>query len=359
MLLLWALAFLPTAVAGCGGGQQPASSGAVAREEASREAQSPEAAAARPTVVATTTIVADLVRQVAGDRVSVESLMGPGVDPHAYRATPRDADRLVRADLIVAGGLHLEGKLVDLLARLGRSRRVVLAAEAVPAADLLEAAPGVPDPHVWFDASLWCHAVEPLVDPLAAIDPAGADSYRRRADDYVRRLRSLHESLQSAFTAIPVERRVLITAHDAFGYLGRGYGIEVVGLQGVSTESEAGLADVNRIVNLVVGRGIPAVFVETSVPDRAVEAMCEGVRARGRPIRIGGRLYSDALGEPGSGADTLEGMLLANAETIRRELSGGSGSAAAESVEEHSSPRRQAAGLSPEAGANDSAEPSR
>jgi manganese/zinc/iron transport system substrate-binding protein len=307
----------------------------------------PPAQPARPLVVATTTIVADLVRQVAGDRVSIETLMGPGVDPHAYRATPRDADRLARADLIVAGGLHLEGKLVDLLARLGRSKRVVLAAEAVPAADLLEAAAGVPDPHVWFDASLWCHAVEPLVGALAAIDPAGAKSYRARADSYLGRLRSLHESLLSTFAAIPDRHRVLITAHDAFSYLGRGYGIEVVGLQGVSTESEAGLADVNRIVDLVVTRGIPAVFVETSVPDRAVEAMCEGVRARGRPIRIGGRLYSDALGEPGSGADTLEGMLLANAETIRRELSAPTASAASTTLprwQDAGSPRRQDTG---------------
>jgi manganese/zinc/iron transport system substrate-binding protein len=278
-------------------------------------------------VVATTTIVADLVRQVAGERVVVDSLMGPGVDPHGYRATPRDADRLARADLVAASGLHLEGRLADLLARLGKTRPVVLVAEAVPADRLLEAGAGVPDPHIWFDASLWSHAVEPLIAPLSAIDPAGAATYRARAEAYVRKLRALHERLRATFAEIPAERRVLITAHDAFGYLGRGYGIEVVGLQGVSTESEAGLADVNRIVDLVVKRNVPAVFVETSVSDRAVEAMCEGVRARGREIRIGGRLYSDALGEPGSGADTLEGMLVANAETIRLELSAHAGAA--------------------------------
>lgn len=302
-------------VAGCGGPRTAGGPGAGHGQGAD------QTEGKRPLVVATTTVVADLVRQVGGDRVVVDCLMGPGVDPHSYRATPRDADRLARADLIVASGLHLEGKLTDLLEKLGRTKRVVLVAEAVPSEGLLEAAPGVPDPHVWFDAGLWSHVVEPLVDPLVAIDPEGADMYRSRAAAHADSLRRLHERLRDIFSTIPGRRRVLVTAHDAFSYLGRGYGIEVVGLQGVSTESEAGLADVNRIVGLVVDRDVPAVFVESSVSDRAVEAMCEGVRALGREIRIGGRLYSDALGEPGSGAETLAGMLVANAETIRRELS--------------------------------------
>jgi manganese/zinc/iron transport system substrate-binding protein len=275
-----------------------------------------------PRVLATTTVVADLVRQVAGDRVAVDTLMGPGIDPHGYKATPRDADRLARADLVVASGLHLEGKLGELLEKLGRRSRVVAVAEALPRDKLLEVAPGLFDPHVWFDARLWSLTAPAAAEALAAADPAGAETYHARARDYASRLERLDAELRERVAIIPADRRVLVTAHDAFRYFGRAYGIEVVGVQGTSTESEAGIADINRLVDLIVARKLPAVFVETSVSDRNVQALQEGARARGQPVSLGGRLYSDSLGGPGSDAETLEAVLQANVETIVTGLAG-------------------------------------
>jgi manganese/zinc/iron transport system substrate-binding protein len=269
-----------------------------------------------PTVVATTTIVADLVRQIAADRVEIESLMGAGIDPHSYRPTPRDADRLARADLIVASGLHLEGKLAELLQRMSRRTPVVFAAEAVAESSRLEAADGIPDPHVWFDLALWAACIEPTVKALSDLVPEAAAEFAEAGAQYRATLLENHAEVQSAIAAIDEQQRVLVTAHDAFRYFGRAYGIEVVGVQGVSTESEAGLADINRLVDLLVQRQVPAVFVETSVPDRSVRAICEGAAAKGHTVETGGRLYSDALGEPGSGADTLVLAIRANVQVI-------------------------------------------
>jgi manganese/zinc/iron transport system substrate-binding protein len=270
----------------------------------------------RPRVVATTTVVADLVRQVAGERVAVECLMKPGIDPHAYKATPRDAERLLRADLVVASGLHLEGRLADLLERLADRVPLVAVADALPADQLLEADAGLPDPHVWFDAGLWSRAAPVVAAALARIDPGGGDHYRAGAQAYAMRLRGLDARLKERIATIPADRRVLLTAHDAFRYFGRAYGIEVVGVQGTNTTSEAGLGDINRLVELVVSRRIPAVFVETSVADRNVAAVIEGAAARGQRLVLGGRLYSDSLGEPGGDGESLEAALEANAGRI-------------------------------------------
>jgi manganese/zinc/iron transport system substrate-binding protein len=251
--------------------------------------------------------------------------MGAGIDPHSYRATPRDADRLARARLIVASGLHLEGKIADLLSRLGRRTPVVSVADGLPRERLLPVSDSLSDPHVWFDAALWSGCVPAVRDALAALDPAGRDEYHTRADDYVRRLVALDDRVRRRLASIPKERRVLVTAHDAFRYFGRAYDVEVVGVQGTSTESEAGLSDINRLVELVASRGIPAVFVETSVSERNVAALREGARARGRAVALGGTLYSDSLGGPDSGAETLEAALEANVETIVAALGGGGG----------------------------------
>jgi manganese/zinc/iron transport system substrate-binding protein len=267
-------------------------------------------------VVCTTPIVADLVRVVAGDRVAVDCLMAPGIDPHSYRATPRDADRLAAADLVVANGLRLEGKLADLLDRLAARVPVVAVAERLPRDRLLEAGPGLFDPHVWFDAALWARCAEPVAEALGGLDPPHAADFHDRARAHAARLEALDADVRDRIATIPAARRVLVTAHDAFRYFGRAYGIEVVGVQGTSTESEAGLADVNRLVELVVDRGVPAVFVETSVADRSVQALVEGAAARGHAVRLGGRLYSDSLGEPGSGAESLAAALAANVDTI-------------------------------------------
>jgi manganese/zinc/iron transport system substrate-binding protein len=275
-----------------------------------------------PRVVATTTVVADLVRQVGGDRVAVECLMAPGIDPHSYKPTPRDADRLAGADLVVASGLHLEGKLAGILERLGERRPVAIAAASLPDEELIAVGGGMHDPHVWFDPKLWSRCAPVVAEALSRIDPAAAEGYRQRAAAYARRLRDLDERLRARIAAIPPDRRVLVTAHDAFRYFGRAYGLEVVGVQGTSTESEAGLADINRLVDLVVARGLPAVFIETSVSNRNVAALCEGARARGHDVVLGGTLHSDSLGGPGSGAETLEAALTRNVETIVAGLTG-------------------------------------
>jgi manganese/zinc/iron transport system substrate-binding protein len=282
----------------------------------------PAAEQRRPTVVATTTIVADLVRQLAAERVDVVSLMGPGIDPHSYRPTPRDADRLARADLILASGLHLEGKLAELLERMSRRKPVVFVAEAVDESLRLEAAAGIADPHVWFDLSLWTACIDPAVAALAELVPEAATTFEAAGVRYREQLMAAHEDVAMAISSIPLEQRVLVTAHDAFRYFGRAYGIEVVGVQGVSTESEAGLADINRLVDLLVERQVPAVFVETSVPDRSVKAIIEGAASRGHEVTTGGRLYSDALGEPGSGGESLEGAIRANVAVIVDALGG-------------------------------------
>jgi manganese/zinc/iron transport system substrate-binding protein len=291
------------AASGCGGAAGPKGGG-------------------RPRVVATTTVVADLVRQVGGDRVDVDCLMAAGIDPHSYKPTPRDADRLAGADLVVASGLHLEGKLAALLERLARGRPVVMVGDTLPADRLIAAAGGQHDPHVWFDARLWSLGAAPVAEALARLDPPSADEYRARAKAYAARLEALDDRIGSRIAAIPASRRVLVTAHDAFRYFGRAYGIEVVGVQGTSTESEAGLGDINRLVDLVVTRGIPAIFVETSVSDRNVEALREGARARGHEVALGGRLHSDSLGGLGSGAETLEEALESNVTTIVDGLKG-------------------------------------
>jgi manganese/zinc/iron transport system substrate-binding protein len=281
-----------------------------------------EARADGPRVVATTTIVADLVRQVAGESVEIDCLMGPGVDPHSFKATPRDADRLARADLVVASGLHLEGKLAALLERLARRRRVVMVAEAIPRDRLIQVGTDLYDPHVWFDPTLWATCVTAVVDPLVAVVPAGRSQFEAAAAAYRDRLAGLDQALRKRIATIPESRRVLVTSHDAFRYFGRAYGLDVVGIQGTSTESEAGLNDINRLVDLVVSRGVPAVFVETSVADRNVTALREGARAKGHAVRLGGRLYSDALGGPESDAATLEAALRANVEVLVAGLGG-------------------------------------
>ena len=290
---------------GCGrtGGDRTASPGGTTRAGVVR-------------VVATTTVVADLVRQIGQDRVEVDCLMAPGIDPHSYKATPRDADRLAAADLVVASGLHLEGRLADLLERLGRQRPVVSVGDGLPRDRLLFGGPEIADPHVWFDASLWALAAPIVADALARLAPAGAAAYDAAGRAVAARLTRLHADLAERVASIPDERRVLVTAHDAFRYFGRAYGIEVVGVQGLSTESEAGLGDINRLVELLVARRIPAVFVETSVSDRNVAALVEGAAARGHTVTLGGSLYSDSLGAPGSGADTLEGALETNVAAI-------------------------------------------
>jgi manganese/zinc/iron transport system substrate-binding protein len=275
-------------------------------------------------VVATTNIVADLVRTIGGSEVEVEALMGPGIDPHLYKASAGDVRRMSSADAIFYSGIHLEGKMSEVLERMGeRGMRTVAVAECVPEEDLIESAgfSGLHDPHVWFDVGLWSQTIGCVAETLVALDPDGAEGYRQRATSYAEELMALDDWVRERTQDLAPEQRILVTAHDAFGYFGRAYGFEVRGLLGVSTASEAGTSDVQVLADFIVEQEIPAIFVETSVPPRYVQALQEAVRARGFGVEIGGSLYSDALGDSGTPDGSYAGTVRANVETIVTALS--------------------------------------
>ncbi len=256
--------------------------------------------------------------RVGGEHVEVTALMGPGVDPHLYKPTEGDVRLLGNADLIVYNGLHLEGKMTDVLVRLARSRPVVALAEAVPE-DALREPPefdGLYDPHLWFDVSLWAMTPTVIARELAALDPAHQAEYAANAERVRDELLALDAWVTARIAEIPAPARVLVTAHDAFGYFGRRYGMDVVAIQGLSTVSEAGLGDVSRVVDVVIDRGVKAIFVESSVPRRSIQAVVDAVAAKGSKVTIGGELHSDALGAAGSPAGTYEGMVRANVDAI-------------------------------------------
>ncbi|MCK6464291.1 MAG: zinc ABC transporter substrate-binding protein [Phycisphaerae bacterium] len=276
-------------------------------------------------ITATVGMVADIVRQVAGDRAEVTNIIGEGVDPHLYKPTRGDVAALMSADAIFYNGLMLEGKMADTLVKVATSgKKVYAVTELLDEKDLLEpeSFAGHFDPHVWMDASAWSKAVEAVARSLSEFDPPNAATYRANADRYRKELEALHAYVRKVIASIPREQRVLITAHDAFNYFGRAYDLEVLGIQGISTESEAGLADINRLVDLMVARKVRAVFVETSVADKNVRALVEGAKARGHEVRIGGSLFSDAMGKPGTYEGTYVGMIDHNATTIARALGG-------------------------------------
>jgi manganese/zinc/iron transport system substrate-binding protein len=270
-------------------------------------------------VVATTNIVGDLVRTIGGSQVEVEVLMGPGIDPHLYKASAGDVRRMSSAEAIFYSGLHLEGKMSEVLEHMGeRELRTVAVAECVPANELIESAgfSGLHDPHVWFDVALWSKTVDCVVETLVTLDPDNEAGYLERADAYQAELLALDAWVRERVEALAPDQRVLVTAHDAFGYFGRAYGFEVRGLLGVSTAAEAGTSDVQKLANFIVKREIPAIFVETSVPPRYVQALQEAVRAQGFAVEIGGSLYSDSIGNPGTTAGTYAGTVRENVETI-------------------------------------------
>jgi len=281
--------------------------------------------ASRPIRVVTTVgMLTDIVQNVGGERVSVTGLMGSGVDPHLYKASEGDVLRLAEADLIFYGGLHLEAGMTKVFERMGQRVRAVAATEGIPRATLL-APPefeGAYDPHVWFDVTLWMQAVERVRDALIELDPGSAALYRANAERYLAELGRLHEYVQRRANGLPADQRVLITAHDAFNYFGRAYGFEVRGLQGISTAAEAGAADVRELADFIAKRKIRAVFVESSVPQRTIEAVQAAVRARGFDVQIGGQLFSDAMGNPGTFEGTYIGMVTHNIDTIVNALSG-------------------------------------
>jgi len=281
-----------------------------------------ESADGRIAVVCTTGMVADLAANIGGERVVVTGLMGPGVDPHYYKASQGDLAKLRTAELIFYNGLFLEGKMEDIFEKMARSKKVAAVAETIPTEELRRPSEfqGNFDPHIWFDVSLWAQTIETVVASLSEVDPAGAAIYRQNGERYRVRLDALHQWVIEQVGMIPESGRVLITAHDAFGYFGRAYGVEVVGLQGISTVAEYGVNDVTQLVDQIVERQIKAIFVESSVPARSIEAVRRGCLDRGFQVEIGGTLYSDAMGAAGSGADTYIGMVESNVSTIVKGL---------------------------------------
>lgn len=270
-------------------------------------------------IVCTTGMVADLVRNVGGEHVRVGQLMGEGVDPHLYKASPGDVRVLSRADMIFYSGLHLEGTMADVLKSLARRKptfAVTAKLEETSPDRLLEVGEDYYDPHIWFDVSLWSEAAEYVGEVLAEADPDHAEDYRRNLEQYRDELSALHEYAREQIASIPEPQRVLVTAHDAFHYFGRAYGIEVEAIQGVSTESEAGVRKINELVDFLAERKIRAVFVETSVSDRNIRSLLEGASRRGHTVTIGGSLYSDAMGVEGTPEGTYVGMVRHNVDTI-------------------------------------------
>nr|WP_231575905.1 zinc ABC transporter substrate-binding protein [Pseudorhodobacter ferrugineus] len=277
-------------------------------------------ASAAPSIVATTGMIADAARRISGGEVA--ALMGPGVDPHSYRQTRSDIASLVRADLVLWHGLRLEAQLVEFMADIARRVTVVPVAEAI-AKDKLLAWAGYADhhdPHVWMDPILWLDAVTAVEAALIALEPGRADELGTNAAVYRDEITALDTYARDVLAAVAPEARVLVTAHDAFSYFGRAYGFEVQGIQGISTESEAGLARIGELVDLLVAREVRAVFVESSVPDRAMRALVEGAAAQGHEVIIGGELFSDAMGVDGSYEGTYPGMIDHNVTVIARAL---------------------------------------
>jgi manganese/zinc/iron transport system substrate-binding protein len=279
----------------------------------------PAADANRPLeAVATIGMVADIVEQVGGERVNVTGLMGAGVDPHLFKASEGDVQRISQADIVFYNGLNLEAGMARVFEQMQGRTMAVAVAEKVDQTLLLpsEEYDNQFDPHIWFDVSLWQKAVERVRDALIERDPNHAATYRSNAERYLGELNELHTYVKEQSAKVPAEQRVLITAHDAFNYFGKAYGFEVTGLQGISTAAEAGTADVQQLADFIAERRIPAIFVETSVPPRTIEAVQAAVRAKGFEVKIGGELFSDAMGNPGTPEGTYIGMVRHNIDTI-------------------------------------------
>ncbi len=286
-------------------------------------AAAPTYAASSPlNIVATTGMIADMARSVGSDQVTVKGLMGAGVDPHAYRQTRSDIAAMTRADAVLWHGLYLEAQMEDFFFDLSRKKEVHAIAESLDPSLLFahEDYEGRFDPHVWMDPDLWVQCVPAVVDALSDLRPDARSMFEANAAAFISEAEAMSVYARDLLASVPIERRVLLTAHDAFGYFGTAYDFEVIGIQGISTESEAGLNRIGELVDLLVERQLPAVFVETSVSDRNVRALIEGAAAQGHDVIIGGSLFSDAMGPDGTYEGTWLGMIDHNVTTIARAL---------------------------------------
>lgn len=272
----------------------------------------------KPHVVATTGMLYDAIINIAGDSVTTEAIMGPGVDPHLYKATQGDLEKFNKADIIIYNGLLLEGKMSEILKKLGRQKPTVAAAESIPT-EILKSALGYQDaydPHIWFDVNRWKYAVESISKSLIQLDSVNRDYYTLNTQSYLTKLDSLDSYVRIKLNEIPESQRILITAHDAFTYFGDAYGMRVEGLQGISTVADFGLKDIAELIDIIIDNNIKAIFVETSVSEKSINAVVTGCQEKGHDVRIGGYLYSDAMGEFGTEEGTYIGMFKANVETI-------------------------------------------
>ena len=277
-----------------------------------------------PKVVTTIGMLGDIVQTVGGDCVETEVMMGPGIDPHLYKASAGDVKTLQNADIIFYSGLHLEGQLGEVFENLQDKRPVIAAAErAVTEANVIQTddSYGV-DPHVWMDASLWAQTVDVVAEELSTLKPDCAEAIATRAEVYKPQLEALHTWTNESIATIPEEQRILVTAHDAFAYYSRAYDIDVAGIQGISTEAEAAIADIRDTVDTIVERNVPAIFVESTINPRAIEAVKQAAQDRGRTVEVGGELFSDAMGEAGTADGTNIGMIYSNTKTITEALGG-------------------------------------
>ena len=311
------LLLLTNAVAGCDSGASSSSSSSATKPAA--PARYPYAA------VTTVGMVSDVVRQVAGDKATVTGLIGAGIDPHLYNPTRNDVAAMMEADVILYSGLMLEGKMAAPLEQVkSRGKPVYAVTQLIDRKFLLEPPElaGHPDPHVWMSVPGWMQAVEAVARSLSEYDPANAGYYADNAGRYLAELKKLDDYARQAIGSIPRESRILITAHDAFSYFGREYDIDVRGIQGISTESEAGLQQINALVDLIVKKKVRAVFVETSVADKNIRALVDGAAAQGARVTVGGSLFSDAMGAAGTYEGTYVGMIDHNVTTIARALGG-------------------------------------
>ncbi len=270
-------------------------------------------------IVTTTTMVTDMVKNIGGDLVQVQGLMGSGVDPHLYKASEGDVTKLYEADLIIYNGLHLEGKLVEVFEKMNDQGKATLAiSEALDKSNLIgsDYFASNYDPHIWFDTDYWTQMVNYVTESLSQMDPENTIAFESNRDRYLRSIDTLKTDIQKKIEELPADQRILVTAHDAFNYFGRAYGFQVVGLQGLSTATEAGVKDVQRITEFIIENKIKAVFIESSVPRRTVEALQAAVKDKGHQVTIGGELYSDALGSAGTKEGTYTGMYRHNVNTI-------------------------------------------
>jgi len=269
------------------------------------------------TIVATTSMLADAVRTIVGDKMVVYGLMGPGIDPHLYRARESDVHILAAADMVVYNGLHLEGKMGHVLQGMERFTKVVNACNALQKNQLRCADfDDLYDPHIWFDISLWIAVVQYIQQRIIALDPEHTQVYQKNGDAYITQLEQLHKYIQNRIKEIDSNKRILITAHDAFGYFGAQYGFEVVGLQGLSTDCDISTKDIQQLADYIVEKQVPTIFIETSIPQRSIVAVQNAVRARGWNVTIGPELYSDALGDQASDASSYIEMVKYNVDAI-------------------------------------------